>query len=46
MALAVISVCIFLLSGWMLDYWLLVVSAAVFGVAHIYVTKENRPYSD
>lgn len=41
MALAVIPVCIFLLSGWMMEYWLLMVFAVVFGTAHIYVTIKN-----
>lgn len=41
MVLVVIPVCVFLLSGWMLEYWLLVISAMIFGAAHIYVTKEN-----
>ena len=39
--LAVIPTCVFLLSGWMLEHWLLVIFAVVFGVAHIYVMLEN-----
>lgn len=41
MMLAVIPVCIFLLSGWMLEHWLLVIFALVFGVAHVYVTSQQ-----
>ena len=39
--LAVAPACIFLLSGLLLRHWLLVVFAAVFAVAHIYVTLQN-----
>lgn len=40
--LAVIPMCIFLLSGWMLEHWLLVIFAVVFGVAHVYVTSQQE----
>ena len=40
-ALGVIPACIFLLSGLLLRHWLLVLSAAVFAVGHLYVTNEN-----
>jgi len=36
--LAIIPVCIFLLSGLLLHHWALVVSAILFGLGHIYVT--------
>lgn len=42
MALAVVPVCIFLLSGLLLRHWLLSASAVLFGVGHIYVTKVNQ----
>lgn len=42
MALAVIPTCIFLLSGITLRHWLLAAAAVIFGVAHIYVTRENN----
>lgn len=42
LTLAVLPTCIFLLSGLMLRHWLLVAAGAVFGVAHIYVTRENQ----
>lgn len=41
LTLAVVPTCIFLLSGLMLRHWLLVLSAIVFGVGHIYVTRKN-----
>ncbi len=41
MALAVIPVCIFLLSGITLRHILLVISGVLFGVGHIYVTYQN-----
>ncbi|MBR5064962.1 MAG: hypothetical protein IKX09_01785 [Oscillospiraceae bacterium] len=41
LALAVIPACIFLMSGLLLRHWLLVVSAVLFGVGHIYVTRKN-----
>lgn len=40
-ALAVIPTGIFLLSGLTLEYILLIISALVFGIAHIYVTYKN-----
>ena len=40
-ALAVLPACIFLLSGLTLRHWLLVCFAVLFGVGHIYVTKEG-----
>lgn len=42
LTLAVVPTCIFLLSGLMLRHWLLVLSAVVFGVGHVYVTLENQ----
>ncbi len=39
--LAVLPSCIFLMSGLLLRHWLLVGSAVLFAVGHIYVTKEN-----
>ena len=41
LALALIPACIFLMSGLLLRHWLLVVSAVLFGVGHIYVTRKN-----
>ena len=41
MALAVIPSFLFLLSGVTLQHWLLVCSAILFGVGHIYVSYEN-----
>ena len=41
MALAVLPVCIFLICGISLQHWLLVISAVIFGVGHIYVTRKN-----
>ncbi len=41
MALAIIPICIFLLSGWMLEHWLLMICAVIFGVAHTYITRES-----
>ena len=43
LALAVLPTCIFLLSGLTLRHWALVLAGAVFGAAHIYVTRENNP---
>ena len=40
--LAVIPTCIFLLSGITLMHWLLVLAAVLFGIGHIYVTKQNN----
>ena len=45
-ALAVLPVCIFLLSGLLLRHWLLAVFALLFGIGHIYVTQENVSGSD
>lgn len=42
LTLAVVPVCIFLLSGLTLRHWLLVLSAAVFGVGHVYITRRNH----
>lgn len=41
LALAILPTCIFLLSGLLLRHWLLVGSALLFAVGHIYVTLEN-----
>lgn len=41
-ALAVIPAMIFILNGVTMMYLLLVVFGVIFGVAHIYVTRENR----
>lgn len=41
MALAVVPVGIFLLSGITLRYILLIVSAVIFGMSHIYITYQN-----
>lgn len=41
-ALAVISTCIFLLSGLMLRHWLLVTGAVLFGTGHIYITLKGE----
>lgn len=40
-ALAVIPTCLFLLSGITMGHILLIVSAAFFGIGHIYVTSKN-----
>lgn len=42
MALAILPTLIFLLSGITLRHALLIISAVIFGVAHIYVTYKNR----
>ena len=42
MALAIIPVCLFLLSGITLRHYLLIVFAVIFGIGHIYVTYKNR----
>lgn len=39
--LAVFPTVIFLLSGITLRHWLLIISAVIFGIAHIYVTYQN-----
>ncbi|MGN0403628.1 MAG: hypothetical protein ACI4F1_00250 [Bariatricus sp.] len=41
MALAILPTCMFLLSGITLRHVLLVVSAVVFGIGHIYITYQN-----
>ena len=41
LALAILPVCIFLLSGLLLRHWLLVSFAVLFAVGHIYVTWKN-----
>ncbi len=43
LALAVLPTCIFLLSGLLLRHWLLVASAFLFGIGHVYVTQKNVP---
>lgn len=40
--LSIIPVTIFLLSGLALRHWLLVIAAIIFGIAHIYVTSQNK----
>ena len=42
LVLAVLPTCIFLLSGLTLRHWLLVLAAVIFGVGHIYVTRDNN----
>lgn len=41
LTLAVVPTGIFLLSGLTLGHWLLVLSAVIFGVGHVYVTRKN-----
>jgi hypothetical protein len=41
MALAIIPTILFLLSGFMLRQYLLVITAVIFGIGHIYVTSQN-----
>ena len=41
MALAIIPVCIFLICGVTLRHVLLIISAVIFAVGHIYVTRKN-----
>ncbi len=41
LVLAVLPACIFLMSGLLLRHWLLVVSAVLFGIGHIFVTTKN-----
>ncbi|MBQ9530857.1 MAG: hypothetical protein IJR70_02175 [Eubacterium sp.] len=41
LTLAIIPICIFLMSGLLLRHWLLVGFAVLFGAGHIYVTVEN-----
>ena len=42
--LAILPVCIFLLSGILLRHWLLVGFAVLFAIGHIYVTYKNAVY--
>lgn len=42
LSLAVIPTLIFLISGVLLRHWLLITSAVLFGIGHIYVTAENN----
>ena len=42
MILAVIPVCIFLVTGFCLHHWLLCACAVVFGCCHIYITRQNE----
>ena len=44
LTLAILPACIFLLSGLLLRHWLLVCSAVLFAVGHIYVTYRNAIY--
>ena len=41
-SLAIIPVCMFLLSGITLLHYLLILLAVIFGIGHIYVTGKNR----
>lgn len=41
MALAIIPICIFLICGVTLRHVLLIISAVIFAVGHIYVTRKN-----
>ena len=40
--LSVIPTCIFLLSGFLLRHWLLMISAVLFGIGHIYITAKSN----
>ena len=42
LALAIVPTCIFLLSGVLLRHWILVISAVLFGVGHIYITAKSE----
>ena len=42
MVLAILPTLLFLLNGFTMRHWLLVVFAIIFGVSHIYVTNKNR----
>lgn len=42
LALAIIPTLIFLISGYLLKHWALVICAVVFGIAHIYITYVNN----
>ena len=41
-ALAIIPTCIFLLTGAVLRHWILVASAILFGICHIYITWTSK----
>ena len=41
-ALAILPSCIFLLSCLLLRHWLLVISAVLFGIGHIYITAKSN----
>lgn len=40
--LAILPTCIFLISGILLHHWLLVISAILFGIGHIYITSKGK----
>lgn len=42
MALAILPTCVFLLSGFLLRHWLLVITAILFGAGHIYITSKGK----
>lgn len=42
MLLAIIPICIFLLSGFTLEHYLLVLFAVIFACGHLYVTVKNK----
>ena len=42
LTLAVLPTCIFLLSGILLHHWILVISAVLFEIGHIYITSEGK----
>jgi len=46
MALAIIPTAIFLLSGIASRHYLLVISAIIFGIGHVYVTYQNAKYDE
>ena len=41
LVLAVLPMCMFLLSGILLRHWMLVGFAVLFGIGHVYVTQQN-----
>ena len=41
-ALAILPTCIFLISGILLHHWLLVISAILFGIGHVYITSNGE----
>lgn len=41
--LAVISTCLFLLSGITMTYTLLIILGIIFGIGHIYIVSKNKP---